>query len=238
MATNRFHLRVPWTTIFIAALVALVTYVYALLPAAYKSPLLLWLTSPFNLTYELNNLAYNYVLLVVIFLFVDVYTTGIAELTHRKSLIRNVAILGIISSYAVSTIWWVGSGFPSSGTSILAFCALIFAAAETYSSELIKRISKRNEALTTRLKIASAAFVFLVLILSTILFVYLNGNQFWYIHVVGGLIFIPLFYAYMDRRLRRRVDALEERAEEGVKLELENETKEIEKRAPRRRKTS
>ncbi|MDE1855224.1 MAG: hypothetical protein KGH57_02820 [Candidatus Micrarchaeota archaeon] len=228
MATKGFHFRVPWTTIYIAILVPLLTYLYGTLPQAWKTPLMLWITSPFNITYDSSGLLLNYVLLVFIYLMVDIYTRNIAHLKHRVSLIRNAGLISVFSSYIVSALVWHYTGYPSSGTSILAFNVLIFSAFETYDAELIKRMSERGESFRKRLEIVSISFIFLVLILSAILFIYLNGNTFWYVHILGGVIFAPIYYIYLNRWVRPRIDRFEEVIEKDVEKDLEKTGEEIE----------
>jgi hypothetical protein len=231
MATKGFHFRIPWTTIYIAALVPLITYLYGIAPAAWRGPLLLWLTSPFNLTYELlgAGLLYNYALLVIIYLLVDIYTRNIAHLKGRVSLIRNAGLISVLSSYMVSAVIWAYVGLPSSGTSILAFNALIFAAFETYDAELIKRMSERRENFSRKLEIASLVFIALLLILSGLLFVYINANEFWYVHMLGGALFAVMYYVYLNRWVRPRIDSFEEVLEKDVEHDIEEAGIDVEK---------
>lgn len=219
MEGRGFHFKVPWATIYVAILVPLFTFGYENVPMVWKNPLLLWLTSPFNITYEVQNgFLYNYVLLVVIFLLVELYTRNIAHLKGRVALMRNAGVLSVISSYMVSAVVWWYMGFPSSGTSIIAFNVLIFAAFETYDSELIRRMSEKGESAKKKLEIGSLSFAALVIVLSLLLFIYLNGNAFWYVHILGGLIFAPMYYIYLNRWVRPRID----RFEIGIEKDVEN----------------
>jgi hypothetical protein len=230
MAGIRFHFRFPWTTIYIAILVPLITFLYNQAPAAWHTSLLVWLTSPFNITYELqgNGILYNYAFLVVIYLIVELYTRNLAHLKGRVALIRNAGLLSVLASYIAAALVWWHTGFPSSGTSILAFNVLIFAAFETYDAELIKRMSERGERFRRKLEIASLSFVALLLMISAILFIYLNGNQFWYIHILGGIIFGAGYYLYLNGWVRPRIDRFEEVLEEDVERDLKEVGKDVE----------
>ncbi len=222
MEGRRFHFEIPWTTIYIAVLIAAVTYGYLHMPASIKNNYTLWATSPFNISYELSNNGafYNYVLVVLIYLFVELYSRNIADLKGRESLIRNAAIFSIVSAYAASAIVWLLVGMPSSGSSILAFNVLLFFAFETYDSELIKRMSEKRMHLRKTIEIVSLAFVLILIAASMVLFVYLNGNEFWYIHILGGAIFAPIYLFYLSRRVRPKVDRFEEVLEKDVEKDL------------------
>ena len=230
MAGIGFRFKFPWTTTYIAVLVPLITFLYNQAPVAWHTGLLVWLTSPFNITYEMqgNGILYNYAFLVVIYLAVELYTRNLAHLKGRIALIRNAGLLSVLASYVAAALVWWHTGFPSSGTSILAFNVLIFAAFETYDTELIKRMSERGEHFRRRLEIASLSFVALLLMISAILFIYLNGNQFWYIHILGGMVFGASYYIYLNRWVRPRIDRFEEVLEEDVEHDLEEAGKDVE----------
>lgn len=239
MSEIRFHFKFPWTTTYIAVLIAVVTYLYGMVPAAWKTSTLVWLTSPFNLTYEIqgNGFFYNYIFLIIIYLIVEFYTRNLAHLKGRVALIRNAAIFSVLASYVAAAIVWAYVGVPSSGTSILAFNVLIFASFETYDAELIKRMSERGEHFRRRLEIVSLTFIALLLTLSAILFVYLNGNQFWYIHILGGIIFGAGYYIYLNRWVRPRIDRFEVALEKDVEGSIERGVEDLEKDlAPKRKK--
>lgn len=233
MEARRFHFSFPWITLYIALLIPLFTYGYAGLPGSLQNVYSLWLTSPFNISYELQNngFLYNYVLVLIICLLVELYTRNIADLEGRDSIIRNAFLFSVLSSYVTSAIIWAYVGFPSSGTSIIAFNGLIFAAFETYDSELIMRMSEGRLGLGRMFEISSIVFIALAMILSMILFIYLNGNSFWYVHIIGGVIFAPLYYVYLTRWVRPHIDALEEKLEKEAKEDLEDTGMAIEKGA-------
>ncbi len=228
---HRFSFKVPWTTIYVALIIPLLTTIYLSLPGTPQGSyaqmishsFVLFLTSPFNISYEManNGVIYNYVLVVAIYLLVEIYSRNIADLKGGVSLIRNAAILSIVASYIVSALVWYLYGFPSSGTSILAFNMLLFSAFETYDSELIKRMSERTMNTRKALEIMSIVFVVLVVILSLLLYIYLNGNEFWYVHIIGGVIFAPIYYVYLSKTVRPKVDELEDEIEKDVEKDLE-----------------
>jgi hypothetical protein len=234
MEERRFHFAFPWITLYIALIIVLFTYIYASLPFGMQNGFALWITSPFNIFYEMqsaNGLFYNYFLVILIYLLVELYTRNTADLKHRVALIRNAAIFSVFSSYVVSAIIWAGVGFPSSGTSIIAFNVLLFAAFETYDSELIKRMSERRVGIKRTLEISSIVFVVLLVMVSMLLFIYLNGNTFWYVHIAGGMVFAPIYYIYLSYRIRWKVDEFEEKLEKDVEEDLEETGVEIEKEA-------
>lgn len=246
MEERRFHFAFPWITLYIAVLIPLFTYAYAQLPSAMQNGLVLWISSPFNIFYETQNagsLFYNYILVVLVYLLVEIYSRNIADLKGRVSLMRNAAIFSILSSYIVAAIIWLEVGFPSSGTSIIAFNVILFSTFETYDSELIRRMSEGREDAKHMLEIASFAFIVLVVLVSMLLFIYLNMNRFWYVHIAGGAIFAPLYYIYLSRWVRPKIDALEEKLEKDVEkdieetgMKIEEETEKIEKGIKGRRK--
>ncbi len=230
MAAMNFHFKFPWTTTYLAILVPFITYLYIHAPVSWQTPLAVWLSSPFNIFYEMqgNGIFYNYVLLIAVYLIVELYTRNLAHLKGRVALIRNAAVMSVLASYITSLVVWQYAGFPSSGTSILAFNVLIFASFETYDAELIKRMSERGEHFRRRLEIASLAFIALLLALSAALFVYLDGNEFWYIHIIGGIIFGASYYVYLNRWVRPRMDRFEEAVEERVECDIEKAGKDVE----------
>jgi hypothetical protein len=224
MQDRRFHFSFPWITLYMAILIPLFTYSYAYLPQSMQNGVTMWLTSPFNTFYEVGSVSsffLNYILVVVIFLFVELYTRNIANLKGRDSLIRNAFLFSVLSSYIVSAIVWGIIGFPSSGTSVMVFDILLFSAVETYDAELIKRMSKRRLDMHRVLEIISLVFAVLVIITSMLLLIYLNGNAFWYVHIAGGAIFVLIYYVYLSRWVRSRLDMLEEKVEKDVETDLE-----------------
>jgi hypothetical protein len=224
MHQRNFHFGFPWITLYIALLIPISTYTYSALSASMRGGLVLWLTSPFNIFYESMNSTeffYNFIFVVAIFLFVELYTRNLADFKGRDSLIRNAFLLSVLASYVVSAAVWIVLGVPSSGTSMLAFNMLLFSAFETYDSELIKKMSKENEDIHRTLETASIVFVVLVTASSLLLFIYLNRNAFWYVHIAGGAVFVLTYYIYLSRRVRPKVDALEEKLEKDVETDLE-----------------
>jgi hypothetical protein len=223
MKLRKPHLIYPWITLFITLAIPLLTYLYNSVPGARGSSLALWITSPFNVTYELQNangLFYNYILVVIVYLAVELYSRNMADLVGRNSLIRSAFLLSVLSSYIISAAVWFSVGFPSSGTSVIAFNLLLFAAFETYDSELINRLSERRQGMKRTLEVVSIAILALLIMVSALLFMYLNGNSFWYIHMAGGLIFAPIYLLYLNRGVRPKFDAFVEGTETGVERDL------------------
>lgn len=221
----------PWITLYVAILIPLLTFVYLNLPLNIRNNAALWITSPFNISYELggNGLALNYALVVLIFLLVELYSRNIADLKGRASLIRNAGLLSIVSAYIASAIMWIATGSPSAGTSIIAFNVLVFFSFETYDSELITRMSEKRNARKT-LEIVSLAFVVLVISVSAVLFIYLNRNTFWYVHILGAIIFAPIYYIYLSRHVKQIVDRTEERFERDVEKDWRNVEEKVERK--------
>lgn len=223
MRRRGFHFNFPWITLYIAILIPLSTMAYAALPKSLQGGVALWISSPFNITYELGNVSsffYNYLLVVFIYLFAELYTRNIADMKGRVSLIRNAFLFSVLASYIVSAIVWNFVGLPSSGTSIMAFNVLIFSAFETYDSELIRRMSERRQAQHRALEIISLVFAALVIILSMLFFIYLNENGYWYVHIAGGALFALIYPIYLIKWVRPRLDALEEKLEKDVENDL------------------
>lgn len=219
MKIRKLHVIYPWVTLFITIAIPLLTYLYNTLPALQESSLALWLTSPFNITYEMqgsNGLLYNYFFVVAVYLLVELYSRNLADLEGRGSLLRNAFLLSLLSSYIISACVWMGTGYPSSGSSVMGFNILLFASFETYDSELINRMSEKRQGARRTLEIVSATIVVLLVIVSSLIFMYLNGNNFWYVHLTGGALFVPLYLLYLNRWIRPRFDA----AVEGIEARL------------------
>jgi hypothetical protein len=234
----RFHFHIPIITIFLVLIIAIVSYAYANLPIQLKSSNpVLWLSSPFNIYYELanNGIIYNFALVVIIYLLIELYSRNLADLKGRDSLIDNAFYISVIAAYLTSLSVWLVFGVPSVGTSIIGFTAIIFFAIEITDSELIVRLAERLPRMRFVIPIALFAFAALVLSLSVLLFVYLNANAYWYIHLVGGSMFALGFFMYA-MWLRLSV----EKGEELVKKDMEkigkNVVEDIEKLKKRKSK--
>jgi hypothetical protein len=221
MAT-RTKFNFPWATLFIAIIVPVVTILYNSAPHYLLGAPLLWLTSPFNISYEIANggFAYNYVLLIIMYAIVELHTRNLAKLRNRDSLIRNAVIFSIASAYVASAIIWAATGFPSAGTSILAFNILIFAFAETYDIGVIELASKKAESIKKKAVELPLAYGALVLVVALIFFVYLNDNVYWYAHILGGIIFAIVYYVYLNRKVRDKVDSIEDTVENDIKKDI------------------
>jgi hypothetical protein len=219
---TRTKFNFPWATLFIAMIVPIVTVFYSFAPHYLLGAPLLWITSPFNISYELANggFIYNYILLIVIYAIVELHTRNLAKLRSRDSLIRNAVIFSILSAYIASAIIWIISGFPSAGTSILAFNILIFAFAETYDVGVLKIASEKTKSIKSKAVEVPLAYGALVLVIALIFFVYLNDNIFWYAHILGGAIFAIVYFIYLNRRVKERVDMFEETLEKEIKKDI------------------
>ena len=196
----RLHL--PYITIAIALAVPLVTYLYtATLPLTGASFFVMWATSPFNIFYEqaANGWVYNYVLLVVVFALVESYSRYMADIRGRDSLVDHSFLLSVIASYIASLIVWDLLGIPAVGTSVIAFCMLLFFVAETTDSELINRLRERHRRAGYKAEVLMFAYAALLLGFSAIFFSYLNKNQYWYIHLIGGAVFGMMLLLYITR---------------------------------------
>ncbi len=215
---TKFRFHTPVITISLAAIIAFVSYAYSALPLQLRSSnLLIWATSPFNLYYETanNGILYNFVLVIAAYLLIELYSRNLADLKGRDSLMDNAFYISIGAAYLTSLSVWLAFGVPSVGTSILGFTVLIFFAVEITDSELIERLGSLMP--KARFIVPIALFVFAALMLSVfmLLFTYLNGNTYWYIHIIGGAIFAQGFFMYA-MWLRSSVDKEEEMIKKDV----------------------
>ena len=236
----RFRFHVPWLTLLVAVAIPLITFYYASLPIALQaSNSIQWLTSPFNITQEMAGVGfyYNYVLLVVVFLMVELYSRNIAKLRDKDFIMDNALIISAFSSYVTSAIVWFVTGRPSMGTSVLGFNIFIFFAIDLIDSEFLIRVPSDRKKPGLILAIATIAFVALLVDAAGLLYVYIDSNQFWYVHLLGGAIFIQFFLIYLWF-IRYSVDKLEEEIEEDVfraYLGIENKVSTAAKRASAKR---
>jgi hypothetical protein len=196
-----FSFHVPWITILIALAIPLMSYYFVTLgPAASSSNMVMWLSSPFNISQEASNLAgvfYNYILVVAAFLIVELYSRNIADLKDRDFIMDNATLIGIIASYATSLVVWLVKGVPSMGSSIIGFDLLIFFAVDLIDSEFFVRAPE--DRITAKMVIAIIVVVCTVIILdsSVVMYLYIHQNPFWYVHLLGGAIFALLFLTYL-----------------------------------------
>ncbi len=204
------HLHLPYLTIFVVLAVPAVTLAYSLIVHAGMGGnyLYIFLSSPFNIFYEQasNGILYNYIVLLAIFALVESYSRYMADIRERDSLVDHAFVLSAVASYAASAIVWATIGTPASGTSVLAFCMLLFFVAETTDSELINRLRERHMRKGYNAEVLVFAYAALLLGFSTVFFAYLNRNQYWFIHLIGGAIFGLLLYAYSAHRKMREWD--------------------------------
>ncbi len=224
----RVTLHLPLITIFVMIAIPLVTFLYTHAPTYLRdSYAVILITSPFNIAYEISGLGFfwNYMFIVLAYFFIEFYSRNLADIRGRDSLIDNAFMFSVLSAYITSAIVWLLVGAPSVGTSVIGFTVFIFFAFETMDSELIDRISE-NKKIVALAAIAIFAFVAIVIAWSMLLFVYLNGNPDWYVHLIGGAIFAMLFSTYV-KWLRLRIDTEEERIKETVEKDMAIAEKDI-----------
>ena len=207
-AARHPRIHAPYITIIVAALIPIFTAAYTyVFPMINGNRLAMWLTSPFNIFFEdypPHGILLNYLLPVVIFFLVEVYSRYIADIKERNSIMNHAFGLGLIASYATSAIVWALFGMPAIGTSVLAFCMLLFFVSEITDSELINRLRERHKGRGYVVEVMSFAYSALLLGVSIIVFAYINGNQYWFIHLIGGSLFAVLLFSYlMYRKLGR-----------------------------------
>jgi hypothetical protein len=191
-------------------------YVYlVVLPGAVFDYRAVFLTSPFNILETLSpiyasfgqGLTENFVLVV--------FFMALAESYSRFSLVKLNAylsvdlafLLSIASTYIVSGLWWWKAGAPASGTSIVAFCMLLYLAAASVGD--VRVYGKRG-----RRQGAEFAKAFLwVLAISISLAAastYLLGNPHFEVHIMGAVTFTALDGAFVLTRLVRRNERIKE----------------------------
>jgi hypothetical protein len=195
-----FVFHIPWITILVALLIPLITYCYMTLPVGLASnKTVIWLVSPFNITQEIGGAGvyYNYALIVVTFLFVELYSRNMAKLQDRDFIMDNALILSVFSAYVASLIVWFAVGTPSMGSSIIGFNLFIFFAIDLIDSEFLVRVPADRNKPALIFSIITAACVILMIDASAILYIYISGNQFWYVHLLGGAIFVQFFLMYL-----------------------------------------
>lgn len=219
-----FHM--PIITIFLAIAIPLVTLLFYYAPHFLKeSYAVIFLTSPFNIIFELGSqgsgIFWNYLFIILAYFVIETYSRNLADIRGREAMIDNTFYFSVLAAYVTSLIIWAVIGVPSVGTSVIGFTIFIFFAFETMDSELIERISTSKKIVTIA-AIAIFAFVALVLAWSMLLFVYINGNQYWYVHMIGGAIFALALAMYV-KWLRISLDMEEEKIKEDAE-KIENET--------------
>lgn len=205
----RPKLHKPIIALILAVLIILVSLVYSGLPPFYKNnTFVMWLSSPFNIYYETanNGIFYNFVIIVTAYFLIELYSRNLADLKGRDALIDNAFLMSIGASYGTSLLLWLLVGMPSIGTSIIGFTAFIFFAMEITDSELIIRLSTMATRSKYMISVALFAFATLVVTLFTIFFIYISSNSYWYVHIIGGLIFAQALFVYvlMHRIMRAK----------------------------------
>ena len=225
----KFRFHIPWLTILVAVAVLAVTTYYMYLPATVQANnAVQWIGSPFNISQEIagSGFYYNYALLVVAFLVVEVYSRNIARIKDKDFVMDNALILSVFSSYVASAIVWFVTGRPSMGTSILGFNLFIFFAIDLIDSEFLIRMPADRKKPSLFFAIGIAAFIVLMIDAAGLLYVYISSNQFWYVHLLGGAIFLQFFLIYLWFT-RYSVDKLEEEIEEDVSQAYGNMRKKV-----------
>ncbi len=201
---HRPRIHAPYITILFAALIPVFTAAYTyIFPLVNGNHLAMWLTSPFNIFFEMyppHGITLNYLLPVAIFFLVEIYSRYVADIKERNSTMNHAFGLAVVASYATSAIIWALFGMPAIGTSVLAFCMLLFFVSEITDSELINRLHERHKRKGYIFEVLTFAYSALLLGSSVIVFAYINGNQYWFIHLLGGGIFAILLFAYLMRR--------------------------------------
>ncbi len=201
------RIHAPYITILVAALIPLFTAAYTyLFPFLNGNRLAMWLTSPFNIFFEdypPHGILLNYLLPVAVFFLVETYSRYVADIKERDSIINHAFGFGVIASYMTSAIIWTMFGMPAIGTSVLAFCMLLFFVSEITDSELINRLRERRKSKSYIFEVLVFAYSALLLGMSVIVFAYINGNQYWFIHLLGGGLFAIMLFTYtMHRKVR------------------------------------
>ena len=201
----RLHL--PYITIAVILLVPAVTFAYGFLlhTSIGSNYFAIFVSSPFNIFYEeaMHGVIYNYVLLVMIFALVESYSRYMAHIRGRDSLVDHAFLMSILASYVATAATWAILGIPASGTSVLAFCMLLFFVSETADSELVNRLRERHLRKGYAAEVLVFAYGAILFGFSTIFFAYLNRNQYWFIHLIGGAVFgIAMFIYMLHRRIR------------------------------------
>lgn len=195
------HFTIPWVTLYVAVLIPAFTWLSSVVPPSIRgSGLFIWLTSPFNIYFELasSGIMYNYVVVVVLFLFAEVYSRRIADIKNAVPLMDNAFAIGVVSSYVTSAIVWLYMGIPSAGTSIIAFDILLFTIFETLDSEFIDRVSDSDMKIRKMASIISVTLAVVIFLSSALFYFYLDMNgSYWYVHFCGGAIFVFLYVIYL-----------------------------------------
>ncbi len=201
---HRPRIHAPYITILFAVLIPLFTVAYTyVFPLVNGNRLAMWLTSPFNIFFEMyppHGITLNYLLPVAIFFLVEIYSRYVADIKERNSTMNHAFGLAVIASYATSALIWALFGMPAIGTSVLAFCMLLFFVSEVTDSELINRLRERHRRKGYVFEVLMFAYSALLLGSSVIVFAYINGNQYWFIHLIGGSIFAIMLFAYLMHR--------------------------------------
>ena len=201
---RRPRIHAPYITILIAALIPAFTAAYTyIFPIVNGNRIVMWLTSPFNIFFEdypPHGILLNYLLPVIIFFLVETYSRYVADIKGRNSIMNHAFGFSVIASYLTSAIIWALLGMPAIGSSVLAFCMLLFFVSEITDSELINRLRERRKSAGYLFGVLMFAYSALLLGVSIIVFAYRNGNQYWFIHLLGGSIFAVMLFSYIMYR--------------------------------------
>jgi hypothetical protein len=225
----RFH--IPWITILIAILLPLISYCYMILPAGLSSNgTVMWLTSPFNISQEIagTGIYYNYGLVIITTLIVELYSRNIAILQDRNFIMDNALILSVASAYMTSLIIWFINGMPSMGSSIIGFNLFIFFAIDLADSEFLVRVPADRDRPRLLFSVITVACIILMIDAAAVLYIYISGNQFWYVHLLGGAIFLQLFLSYLWFT-KYAVDKIEKEVEVDVGRAVDAVERDIQK---------
>jgi hypothetical protein len=185
-------------------------YLFGNVYNACVNPLWTFIISPVNYcenfspiyTSPIQGLQGNFIT-VGILIFVAVLYYKASEHYHKRVFpVYRILSLSILSSYLISALLFLNSGFPSEGTSIIAFSLLTFLFLELILD--ISRISQKPGRKGALLKLGG--FITVILVASLMLAGYIINNSSASLHLAGAfvvLILAFLFY-YFNAWVKKR----------------------------------
>ncbi len=183
--------------IFITAMIKINLVQLALSPAAR------FITSPFNPIEDLSKVYSNVeigylangVFIAILLFITQIYMERAMKWLSGRITIRKVFFSGVFASYITAAIYWISTGQPSTGTSIIGFGVLMFL---TFSLILDAAYYFRSK------RIIKAYVYFVAALVAGIMAYSFTTIE---IHLIGGGLFIGLMlYKIPVKTQKRRVN--------------------------------
>lgn len=208
-------------------------YVTYHLPGLIGTQAALFVTSPFNGLEDLSKiygslwsgLLNNYVVVAIVLWLAEIYAVhfSIKLKAHSPYIIF---LCSVLATYVLAALVWVATGQPSAGSSIIGFSitgfllASLLLDAKHYILSGLQRI--KSSVFSVRGWLGYLLAIMSPILTAFLLATYLISNQSWWLHLLGGGIFllIILVSSYLvgwwkERKVTELLDSLE-KASEGA----------------------